>query len=50
MAVIHLEHFMGNDAPHRLARTARLIIERYDGTLAETVEDGIRSLTATLPA
>ena len=50
MAVIHLEHFMGNDAPRRLARTARLIIERYDGTLAETVEDGIRSLTATLPA
>ena len=26
------------------------LIERYDGTLAETVEDGIRSLTATLPA
>lgn len=50
MAVIHLEHFMGQSAPQELARTARLIIERYDGTLAETVEDGIRSLTATLPA
>ena len=50
MAIIHLEHFMGPDAPRRLARTARLIIERYDGTLAETVENGIRSLTATLPS
>ena len=51
MAVISLEHYLPEKhAATRLGRTARLIVERYGGTAVDREEDGIRTLTVTLPA
>lgn len=51
MAVISLEHYLSEKhASAHLGRTARLIVERYGGNAIDREEDGIRTLTVTLPA
>ena len=51
MAVISLEHYLPEKhASAHLGRTARLIVERYGGNAIDREEDGIRTLTVTLPA
>ncbi|MBQ6522499.1 MAG: hypothetical protein IJI15_06725 [Atopobiaceae bacterium] len=50
MAVVSLEHYLSEKhAAAHLGRTAELIIERYDGAAIDRAEDGIRTLTVTLP-
>ena len=49
MAVVCVEHFARDDARWRPDRAIDLVVERYDGSVAHSLEDGIRRVTVVLP-
>ena len=49
MAVVCVEHFARDDARWRPDRAIDLVVERYDGSVAHSLEGGIRRVTVVLP-